>query len=228
MFAFFTLIHLSSYVGFVVGLTNPQKVLIGSNRTRLKSCGVYACLWLVSLLLMAVTASLEKPEPVAQIETPAMEKAKPSEKPTPAPTVLKPKSKPETSNTDIAASVKKTGLDFSYEIPGRVQESDKTIVVTYIRDLKCGEGAPVDTARQEWQATFDLPSQKWTDKVRELKSCLTGISNQEWTDYHTTPSQFSVESTGNETLIRADTQELDGSVIVKDSLLVKYTKSAGE
>jgi hypothetical protein len=73
---------------------------------------------------------------------------------------------------------------------------------------------------------FDLSSKTWTDKVKELSDCL-GNANQEWIDYSTTPSQFSIESTGKETVIRADAQDTDGSIIVKDSLVVRY-KAEGD
>ncbi|MGI2906556.1 SH3 domain-containing protein [Tolypothrix sp. VBCCA 56010] len=55
-------------------------------------------------------------------------------------------------------------------------------------------------------------------------SCLAGTSNQEWIDYSTNPSRFTIESNGNETVIRGDAQDTDGSLIVKDTLIVKYAK----
>ncbi|MCC5660220.1 SH3 domain-containing protein [Nostoc sp. XA010] len=134
---------------------------------------------------------------------------------------------PELSKTNIEASVKKTGSDFSYETSGRVLESDKAIVVTYISSSKCGEGAFV--FKQERQTTFDLSSQTWTDKVRELSNCL-GTPHQEWMDFskEDPPSRFSIESSGNTTLIRADLQDYDGSLIMKDTLVVKYAKPRSE
>ena len=133
---------------------------------------------------------------------------------------------PESKETSVGALVQKKGLDFSYEAAGRVQKSDKSIVVNYTRTWQCGAEASVSTARQEWQAVFDLSSKTWTDKVKELSDCL-GNANQEWIDYSTTPSQFSIESTGKETVIRADAQDTDGSIIVKDSLVVRY-KAEGD
>ena len=91
--------------------------------------------------------------------------------------------------------MQKKGLDFSYETAGRVEKSDKFIVVNYTRDWKCGVEALESTARQEWQTVFDLSTKTWTDKVRELNNCL-GNANQTWIDYSTTPSQFSMEPNG--------------------------------
>lgn len=117
--------------------------------------------------------------------------------------------------------MQKKGLDFSYEAAGRVQKSDKSIVVNYTRTWRCGAEASVRTASQEWQVVFDLSSKTWADKVKDLSDCL-GNANQEWIDYSITPSRFSIESTGKETVIRADAQDTDGSIIVKDSLVVRY------
>jgi len=128
---------------------------------------------------------------------------------------------PESKEKSVRALVQKKGLDFSYEAAGRVQKSNKSLVVNYTRTWQCGAGASVSTARQEWQAVFELSSKTWTDKVKELSDCL-GKANQEWIDYSTTPSQFSVESSGNDTVIRADAQDTDGSIIVKDELVVRY------
>ncbi|MBW4685431.1 MAG: SH3 domain-containing protein [Komarekiella atlantica HA4396-MV6] len=129
---------------------------------------------------------------------------------------------PELNQTSIEASVKKTGLDFSEETLGRVKESNQAIVVTYTRNFKCGEGASADIASQEWQATFNLSSKTWTDKVRELSSCLR-TPHQQWMNFSTHPSPFTIES-GNPTVIRADAQDYDGSLILKDVLVVSYAK----
>jgi hypothetical protein len=134
---------------------------------------------------------------------------------------------PELSKTVIEALVKKTGLDFSYETSGRVQETNQAIVVIYNRNFKCGEGASVDIESQEWQATFDLSSRTWTDKVRILNSCL-GTPHQEWIDFSTHPSPFSIESSSDATVIKSDAQDYDGSLILKDTLVVKYAKPRSE
>lgn len=130
---------------------------------------------------------------------------------------------PTPKETNFSAIVEKKGLDFSYKAPGRVEETAQSIIVTYTRSWECGAEATVETARQEWQTIFDLTSKTWTDKVKELSNCL-GNANQEWIDYSTTPSQFSIETNGSKTVIRADAQDTDGSIIVKDSLVVRYTK----
>jgi hypothetical protein len=128
---------------------------------------------------------------------------------------------PESKETSVGALVQKKGLNFSYEAAGRVQKSDNSLVVNYTHTWQCGAEAPVSTARQEWQAVFNLSSKTWTDKVKDLSNCW-GNANQEWIDYSTTPSRFSIESTGKETVITADAQDTDGSIIVKDSLVVRY------
>jgi hypothetical protein len=130
---------------------------------------------------------------------------------------------PISKETSFSAMVEKKGLDFSYEVPGRVEETAQSIIVTYTRTWECGAEATVEIARQEWQAVFDLASKTWTDKVKELSNCL-GNANQEWIDYSTTPSQFSIETSDSKTVLRADAQDTDGSIIVKDSLVVRYNK----
>jgi hypothetical protein len=127
----------------------------------------------------------------------------------------------ESKETSIGAFVQKKGLDFSYETAGRIEKGDKSIAVNYIRTWECGAGARERTARQEWQAVFDLSSKKWTDRVRDLNSCLRN-ADQKWMNYSTTPGKFSIESSGGETVIRADAQDTDGSIVVKDSLVVRY------
>jgi hypothetical protein len=160
------------------------------------------------------------PSPLPSQSVPTTPSSTPSSS-APTPTTITPS--PESKETSFGALVQKKGLDFSYEDSGMVQENNESIVVTYTRTWECGAEASVSTARQEWQTVFDLGSRTWTDKVRELSSCL-GNATQEWINYSTTPSQFDIESNGDETVIRADAQDEDGSVIVKDSLIVRYTK----
>lgn len=128
---------------------------------------------------------------------------------------------PQSKGNSFSAMVEKKGLDFSYEAPGRVEETTQAIIVTYTRTRECGVGATVGTAKQEWQTIFDLASKTWTDKVKELSNCL-GNTNQEWIEYSTTPSQFSIDASDDETVIRADAQDTDGSIIVEDALVVRY------
>jgi len=151
---------------------------------------------------------------------------------TPSPTVSAPESTPQAKQTptlleskdiSIGALVKKTGLDFSYETPGRVQERNKVIVINYIYSKKCSGDTPGGTFTQERESVFDLRSKTWTDKARELSNCL-GTQNPEWINTSDDPSRFSVESSGTETVIRADALDSDGSVILKDKLVVKYTR----
>lgn len=128
---------------------------------------------------------------------------------------------PEPEPTEIAASVQRKGLDFSYEASGTVQQGDTSITVTYIHTRQCGSSAASSTARQEWQAVFDLTTSSWTHKVRELTSCLNRVSSG-WIDYSTTPSQFTIETSGNTTILKADSLDTDGSVIVDDALVVTF------
>lgn len=130
-------------------------------------------------------------------------------------------SKSDSLNKTVPALVKKTGSDFSYETPGNVQINDKEILVTYVRTEKCNEELPEDIWQQEWQAKFDLTSNTWTDKVREISSCL-GKSRQEWINFNTHPSRFSIETESSQIIIRADAQDYDNSIIMKDTLVIKY------
>ncbi|QLE59675.1 SH3 domain-containing protein [Nostoc sp. TCL26-01] len=124
-------------------------------------------------------------------------------------------------NETIPALVKKTGSDFSYETPGNVQLNDKEILVTYVRTEKCNEELPENIWQQEWEAKFDLTSNTWTDKVREISSCL-GKSKQDWINFNTHPSRFSIETESSQIIIRADAQDYDNSLIMKDTLVIKY------
>lgn len=63
--------------------------------------------------------------------------------------------------------------------------------------------------------------------MRELSSCL-GTPHQEWIDYSTHPSPFTIESSSDATVIRADVQDDDGSLILKDQLVVNYAKATLE
>lgn len=130
---------------------------------------------------------------------------------------------PTSEETSFSATVEKKGLDFSYKVPGRVEQTDQLIIVTYTRTSECGAEAIVDTDTQEWQTVFDLVSKTWTDKVRDLSDCL-GNANQEWIDFSTTPSQFSIETSDSETVLRVDVRDTDDSIVVKDALVVRYTK----
>jgi hypothetical protein len=175
------------------------------------------------VLISLTTPRSQSPQFVTQQVTPSPtpSSSAPTKEAQPNPPTKTATPSPESKETSVGALVQKKGLDFSYETAGRVQKTDKSIIVNYTRTWQCGAEAPVSTARQEWQTVFDLSSKTWTDKVKELSNCL-GNANQEWIDYSTTPSQFSIESSDKETVIRADGQDTDGSIIVKDELVVRY------
>lgn len=173
------------------------------------------CIVVVGIILVNVTTPRSQPTQLpAQQVTPNTLNNQPK-------TSLSPT--PKSRETSFGALIQKKGLDFSYETSGRVIESDKSIVVNYTRTSECDTEAPINTVRQEWQVVFDLESRTWTDKARDLSNCL-GNASQKWIDSSTTPSQFNIESNGNETIITVDAQDTDGSIIVKDALVVRYTK----
>lgn len=122
--------------------------------------------------------------------------------------------------TSVEALVNVKGLDFSYEAPGRIKQSDKTIILSHQRSWECATEMPVDTARQEWETVFDLASKRWTDKSRTLNDCF-GRTDQRWVD-GISPGLFTLESDGDYVKIRSDAQNTDGSIIVKDALVVQY------
>ena len=130
---------------------------------------------------------------------------------------------PDSKETSIGAIVNVKGLDFSYEAFGRIQQQDKTLILSHQRSWECAAGMPVDTARQEWQTAFDLTSKTWIDKSRDINNCF-GNTNQKWVD-GISPSSFTLESDGDYVKIRADAQDTDGSIIVKDALVVQYKLS---
>lgn len=126
--------------------------------------------------------------------------------------------KPEV--TEVTGLVQAKGLDYSYEASGKVRETKKEIIVTYNYTEQCGAETAGSVLQNEWQATFNLESRRWTQEVRQLSNCL-GNSTQEWIDMSDS-SLFSIESKNNETIIKADSVDTDGSLIVKDTIVVKY------
>jgi hypothetical protein len=127
--------------------------------------------------------------------------------------------KPEENNFE--AIVHKKGLDFSFEATGKVKESSQSVILTYNQSWDCSAESTVDMTRQEWKVIFDLPSKTWTDQVKEETNCAYAAS-QEWIDVSKEPSQFSLETIDGRTIIRADKQDTDGSIILKDMIVVEY------
>jgi hypothetical protein len=145
---------------------------------------------------------------------------------------LNPSHKKESQSPEISSSledksfnstVNGKGLDYSFETTGKIIESSKTIILTYNRNWECSPGSSVDMTRQEWRITFNLPSKKWTNEVKESSNCAY-LASQEWISQSTEPSQFSLEIVDGETILRADSQDTDGSIIIKDRFIVKYKK----
>lgn len=127
---------------------------------------------------------------------------------------------PKAIVAEVTGLVQVRGLDYSREASGRIKESKKEIVVTYNYTEQCGADTPGGIVKNEERATFNLDSKKWTQQVRQLSNCL-GNTSQEWVDMSDS-SLFSLESKNNETIIKADALDTDGSVLVKDTIVVKY------
>lgn len=127
-------------------------------------------------------------------------------------------SKPKIS--EVTGLVQVKGLDYSREASGMVKKTKKEIVVTYNYIEQCGADTPGSVVKNEERATFNLESKRWTQEVRQLSNCL-GNTSQEWVDMSES-SLFTLESKNNETIIKADSIDTDGSLIVKDTIVVKY------
>jgi hypothetical protein len=100
---------------------------------------------------------------------------------------------------------------------GTVQVSSKTVVVNYSYKYKCGVRYFPNTLHQEeWQATFNLTSGKWSNRVKNLTNCL-GNATKMWQDW--SQGQFRIDSSGR--VISAEALDVDGSVLDKNALVVK-------
>jgi len=124
----------------------------------------------------------------------------------------------ESKNTSVGATVTKTGLDFSYEAPGRVVEREGAIVVTYYQSEPCDNSRQF---KQTWETTFNLQTQRWSDRVQQLSNCLVDGDGQ-WIEYSADGGDFAVSTENNRTVIRANALETDGSLIVPNALVVEY------
>lgn len=191
-------------------------------------------LWLTAALLPApskTSAEGSPPEAASQSQVAAQAPVVSSPEPKPSPSSSpiatipspQPQAEPKSKATSFSALVEQTDEDSSYEAIGRVQEKENTIIVVHHRTWECSAESSTETARQEWQTVFDLSSKTWTERDRELSACF-GNPAQEWSDFLTDPSPFTIETSGKETVIRADLQNTDGSMIAKDYLVVRYTK----
>lgn len=111
-----------------------------------------------------------------------------------------------------------------YQALGKVDETLQSISLNYVWRWECGEGK--EQARQEKQVVFNLVSKIWSSKARNLSWCIEGVPiNPEWSnqDMESESNPFTIEKKGIETIIKAD-QRADGSIFLKDHLVVKYIK----
>lgn len=132
---------------------------------------------------------------------------------------------PTVNNTKITtATVQKTGLDFYYESNGEAQVNNNNIVVNYDVKKPCNNSITENVSHQKWEITFDIASSTWTDRVKEISNCGYK-SNQEWVKWSSYPSQFTIQTENNETIIKADAQDYDKSLIIENNYIVKYTKN---
>jgi hypothetical protein len=140
----------------------------------------------------------------------------------PAPT----ETKINTSNTStpttklLNASVSKKGLDFSYETEGKVSVAGKTITVAYENQENCNNG---NTFRQQWEELFNLDTNTLTTRTNEVSNCLRSGLPENWIDVSNPYNRFSITTEGDETVIKVDALETDGTLILKDTLVVRYS-----
>jgi hypothetical protein len=99
---------------------------------------------------------------------------------------------------------------------GAVQVSSKAVVVNYSAKSKCTARYFPHTDHKEYQATFNLTSGRWSQRVKNLDDCL-GTADKMWQDW--SQGQFIIDSSGR--VISADALDVDGSVINKNALIIK-------
>lgn len=161
----------------------------------------------------------EQPSSPAMIESPA-----PAQSPASAPSATAPQppaAPTPAAPTPITAEVTKTGLDFQYSAAGVIELGENSITLTYSNIKSCDTGR---TFNQEWKTLFDLSTKTWTEKTRDVSNCLRE-GDGVWIDSTSDPQPFELTKAGNQTTIRADSTETDGTIIVDDSLVVTYTQA---
>jgi hypothetical protein len=119
------------------------------------------------------------------------------------------------------ASVSKKGLDYSYEAEGKVSVVGKTITVAYENQKTCDNG---NTFRQQWEELFNLDTNTWTSRSNKVSDCLQSGLPEDWIEV-TPEARYAIATENNETVIKADALEEDGTVIVENTLVVRYGSS---
>lgn len=96
MLGFATLLFIVSPIAFLAGLVNPKWVLLGQNRTRIKSSGIYSGVFVTSLVIAGMAA----PPQAKQENQPSPQIARQTEVQSPSPSSVtspSPESEAETS-----------------------------------------------------------------------------------------------------------------------------------
>ena len=119
------------------------------------------------------------------------------------------------------ASVSKKGLNFSYEAEGKVSVVGKTITVTYEDKRNCDNG---NTVRQQWEELLNLDTKIRTSRSNRVSDCLRSNFPEDWIE-STSKAHYAIATENNETVIKTDALEEDGTVIVENALVVRYSSS---
>ncbi|MBD2016078.1 SH3 domain-containing protein [Microcoleus sp. FACHB-53] len=133
-----------------------------------------------------------------------------------------------TSNTSTPttklynASVFKKGLDFSYEAEGKVSVVGKTITVTYENKEDCDNG---NIFRQQHEELFNLDTNTLTSRANQVSNCFRSELPENWIDAGSSSDRFSVTTEGSDTVIKVNALEEDGTVILENTLVVRYSSN---
>ncbi len=99
MLGFATLLFIVSPIAFLAGLVNPKWVLLGQNRTRIKSSAIYSGVFVASL----VVAGMAEPPQAKQGNQPSPQLAKQTNAPSPSPELKAETPKPQSKEVATEA-----------------------------------------------------------------------------------------------------------------------------
>lgn len=125
------------------------------------------------------------------------------------------------SETGFSAVIERNGLDFSSEHTGRVQEVGQLINVSYAAVTNCDNG---QVLRNDWEVVFDLDSNTFSSRAKQVSNCMGPVRSPQWVNYDRAPSSFSIDVDGANVVVRGDSRERDGSILVQNSYIVRYSR----
>jgi hypothetical protein len=197
--------------------------------------GIGSFLLIALVIKSVVLSSPPPPPPVSNSKV-----TSPSTEPLPSPSPT-PSHKPTDSSKEegrpgpkVLAEVFLTGREAGPSAYGLVNQTEKSITVTFLNSLRCPPNSGIKRETAEVEYSFDLTSRKWAQRYRKKTVCSEEGGSGEAKEAKDWVVKFSPEETTNQFLVETKEQRVvitgdlrqGEEVLDKEAVIVVYEGSA--